>query len=254
MLSWAVEIEAVYTRAVEACAWRFFARWRFGIGALALCTAASPAIASRGVETAMLHAVVVPTPPTAGQLLAAVRACSQISKGRYASDDGGKPNIAVCGRINGAVFWKADMDIDCDGVVTMVCNKNTDPSFLPGTALEPGGKPLNAERTRYMVIPQGTIAFNYGTHNIKLGAVVAIIYKGKLTYAVFGDTGPENIIGEASYATAKALGIDPDPATGGAESSVTYIVFKGTKVANPRSNSSIASAGKAAAVGFLNDN
>ncbi len=40
-----------------------------------------------------------------------------------------------------------------------------------------------------------------------------------------GDTGPDEIIGEASYATAKALGIDPDPETGGTDSGVTYIVF-----------------------------
>jgi len=44
---------------------------------------------------------------------------------------------------------------------------------------------------------------------------------------VFGDTGPTNIIGEASYACAKNLGIDPDPATGGSEGPVTYIAFVG---------------------------
>ena len=32
-------------------------------------------------------------------------------------------------------------------------------------------------------------------------------------YAVFGDQGPDNIISEASYATAQSLGIDPNPAT-----------------------------------------
>ena len=46
---------------------------------------------------------------------------------------------------------------------------------------------------------------------------------------MFGDTGPENIIGEASYAIAKTLGINPDPAVGGADSGVTYIVFKSTE-------------------------
>jgi len=45
------------------------------------------------------------------------------------------------------------------------------------------------------------------------GNVVAVIYNHKLQYAVFGDTGPTNLIGEASYATAKKLGIDPDPAS-----------------------------------------
>jgi hypothetical protein len=232
-----------------------FRRWRFGIGALVLAAVVTPAIASSVAESAARQpTVAVQDPPTASRLLAKVKTCSQISNGRYSTDDGGPRIIPVCGRVSGAVFWKADMDIDCDGVLTARCNTNTDPSFLPGTALEPGGRPLNAETTRYMVIPQGTGTFNYGKHNIKLGAVVAIVYEKRVTFAVFGDTGPKNIIGEASYATAKTLGIDPDPATGGADSGVTYIVFKGTKVANPHSNSSIARAGKAAAVRFLGGN
>jgi Fungal chitosanase of glycosyl hydrolase group 75 len=239
----------------RASVWRWFCRWSFGIGAVALSAVVTPALASRGAETTVRpQAVAVLAPPTARQLLAKVRTCSQISNGRYATDDGGKRIIPVCGGVTGAVFWKADMDIDCDGVVTAHCNDKTDPTFLPGTALEPGGKPLNAETNRYMVIPQGSGTFNYSKHNITLGAVVAIIYKGKVTYAVFGDTGPKHIIGEASYATAKMLGINPNPAVGGADSGVTYIVFKATKVANPRSNRSIDSAGKAAAARFLDDN
>lgn len=211
-------------------------------------------VASTGSTAAVRPASLGLSAPTAGQLLAKVKTCRRISNGRYATDDGGKRSIPVCGGVTGAVFWKADMDIDCDGVVSARCNENTDPSFLPGTALEPGGTPLNAETTQYMVIPQGSATFNYGKRNIKLGAVVAIIFRGKLTYAVFGDTGPKSIIGEASYATAGSLAIDPDPATGGVDSGVTYIVFRGTKVANPHSNASIASAGQAAAAKFLANN
>jgi hypothetical protein len=66
-------------------------------------------------------------------------------------------------------------------------------------------------------------------------------------YAVFGDTGPKSIVGEASYAVTSALGSNPDPATGGVASGVTYIVFQGTTVAAPRSNASIARAGETAA-------
>jgi glycosyl hydrolase group 75 (putative chitosanase) len=236
---------------VRAFPWRRGRRRPFGIGALVLAAVMTPAIAGSAVRQ---PTVVVRDPPIASRLLAKVKTCSQISTGRYATDDGGPRTIPVCGRVTGAVFWKADMDIDCDGIVTARCNPNTDPSFLPGTALEPSGTPLNAETTRYMVIPQGTRTFNYSEHNIKLGAVAAIVYKKRVTFAVFGDTGPKNIIGEASYATAQTLGIDPDPATGGADSGVTYIVFKGTKVANPHSNSAIASAGKAAAARFLGSN
>ena len=188
--------------------------------------------------------------PTAAQLLAKVKNCREISTGRYAGDEGGQRTIPVCGAAR-AVFWKADMDIDCDGLASSNCNKARDPSYLDSTALEPGGRPLSAEATRYVVLPQPSSIFDYRNRNIALGGVAAVIYKGKVTYAVLGDIGPKSIVGEASYAAAVALGINPDPATGGVASGVTYIVFKGTKVADPRSNASIARAGKAAAARLI---
>jgi hypothetical protein len=57
-----------------------------------------------------------------------------------------------------------------------------------------------------------------------------VIHGDRVRYAVVGDTGPRDIIGEASYAAAEALGIDPDPHTGGTPSGVTYIVFKNSRV------------------------
>jgi hypothetical protein len=54
-----------------------------------------------------------------------------------------------------------------------------------------------------------------------------VIYDGKLEFGVFGDQGPDEIIGEASYAMAKKLGIDPDPNTGGSDGPVYYIAFSG---------------------------
>ena len=59
------------------------------------------------------------------------------------------------------------------------------------------------------------------------GAVAAIIYNDQLIYAVFADEGPADIIGEASVATANALGIPSDPVEGGADGPVYYIVFTG---------------------------
>ncbi|MFC7512586.1 glycoside hydrolase family 75 protein [Streptomyces thermocarboxydus] len=62
------------------------------------------------------------------------------------------------------------------------------------------------------------------------GSVAAVVYRDRVSYAVVGDTGPTDIIGEASYAAAKSLGVDPDPRSGGAPSGVTYIVFKDSRV------------------------
>ena len=44
---------------------------------------------------------------------------------------------------------------------------------------------------------------------------------------IVGDIGPSSILGEASYAMASGLGINPNPSTGGAASGVTYVVFTG---------------------------
>ena len=41
------------------------------------------------------------------------------------------------------------------------------------------------------------------------------------------ECGDPSLIGEASCAAAKLLGIDPDPKTGGTDEPVTYIVFSG---------------------------
>ena len=55
-------------------------------------------------------------------------------------------------------------------------------------------------------------------------------WPGKPALRSSGDTGPNDIIGEASYATAKALGINPDAKAGGVGGKVvTYIAFLGKK-------------------------
>jgi hypothetical protein len=62
--------------------------------------------------------------------------------------------------------------------------------------------------------------------------------------------GPEATIGEASYATAVALGINPDPGRGGVSSGVTYIIFPG-QVPDLVQNSAINQAGAVAAAAFV---
>lgn len=166
---------------------------------------------------------------TAAQLLALTRTCDVVSAAPLRSDDedGAPYNIDVCG-LTGALFWTADMDIDCDGKETAQCNIDTDPAFQNQTsATDSNGQPLDAASLPYVVIPSGSLSFDYGARDIELGTVVAVIYNGQLRFGVFGDEGPQNIIGEASYAMAESLGIDPDPSTGGSDGPVTYIAFTG---------------------------
>jgi Fungal chitosanase of glycosyl hydrolase group 75 len=210
------------------------------------------------IASGLLTAVIVATPalaatgPSASELLAKVSKCTVVSHGKYATDDGESSTVNIC-KQGSAFFWKADMDVDCDGVRTSKCNENTDPWYQDQTSFETSkGRPFQADSTHYFVIPLPSSRFNYQSSGIKPGSVAAIIYHSKVVYAVFADEGPNNIIGEASYATAKALGIDPDPDTGGVDSGVTYIVFPG-KVPSPvESNSAIDSKGISAANAFVN--
>ncbi|NEA66876.1 glycoside hydrolase family 75 protein [Streptomyces sp. SID12488] len=219
-------------------------------GTALLATAALPSYASGTPRPATTKEGSV----SAAGLLAKVTSCSQLSNGKYRTDDETSASIPVCGK-NGAVFWKADMDIDCDGQRTSKCSETTDPWYQDDTAFhQSNGKPLKADSLPYVVVPSSSSIWNYSGAGIKGGGVVAVIYNNKVEYAVVGDTGPTKIIGEASYATAQALGIDPDPESGGTDSGVTYILFKNSQVSPIESHSAAVALGDQLAKQFIRDN
>ncbi|MEV2215573.1 glycoside hydrolase family 75 protein [Streptomyces sp. NPDC050997] len=226
---------------------------------LTLSMACAAALLAAGVLPATASGATSPTSAqegtvSAADLLAKVTSCSQISNGKYQTDDDTSATIPVCGK-NGAVFWKADMDIDCDGQRTSKCNENTDPWYQDDTAFhQSNGAPLKADSLPYVVVPSSSSIWNYAGAGIKGGGVVAVIYNNKVEYAVVGDTGPTQIIGEASYATAQALGINPDPATGGTDSGVTYILFKNSQVSPIENHGAAVTLGDRLAQQFLRDN
>jgi hypothetical protein len=126
------------------------------------------------------------------------------------------------------VFWRADMDINCNGKRTTACNENTDPGYQPDTTMKDSqGQFLDAAAIPFVVIPAASARFDYRMRGIAPGSVVAVIYRNVVEYGVVGDEGQPDIIGEASVAMARRLGIDADPSTGGADSGVTYVVFTG---------------------------
>ncbi|MFE1440357.1 glycoside hydrolase family 75 protein [Streptomyces sp. NPDC058739] len=166
----------------------------------------------------------------AADLLAKVQDCAPVSRGRYRTDSGKPATVPVCGTED-VVFWKADMDIDCDGQTTPRCNSGTDPYFSAGTAYaQSDGEPLDAQRLPYVVVPVPSAVWDHRESGAGGGAVAAVVYRDRVQYAVVGDKGPADLIGEASYATAEALGINPDPHGGGTPSGVTYIVFRNSEV------------------------
>ncbi|GAA2638104.1 glycoside hydrolase family 75 protein [Dactylosporangium fulvum] len=220
-------------------------RYLTAFAAVALTTAATAFALVSGTTVALAAA------PTAAQLLAKTQTCNQVSNGKYATDDGGAATVAVC-KSGSAFFWTADMDIDCDGIGTTHCNAGTDPWYQPQTSFTTStGAYFTSEVTRYYVVPLPSTRFNYQSQGIRPGAVAAVVYNNRVAYAVFADEGPDNIIGEGSYALAVALGIDPNPATGGTAGPVTFIVFPSTVPSPVESNSAIDTTGVNAANAWL---
>src|SRR5438045_93975 len=154
-------------------------------------------------------------------------------------------------QLKGALYWVSDMDGDRDGLPTAGNgDKATDCCFMMDTALHANGHALAAAETPYVVIPN-----NF--HGLDVGSIVAVIYSGKIQYAVIGDTGPPDIIGEASYATAEKLGINPSATDGGINGrSVTYIAFTGAGVSpkNAEDQAEINALGEKLLARFLTDN
>lgn len=236
--------------------------------------AASPGpSADGGVPGAPHDAGAAPSPPkdaaavdaapgaiAPADVLAKLAGCAnELTNGRYKTDSSGSvpADIPVCGAKN-AVYFVADMDIDCDGKQTTTCNKSTDPDYQSQTAAtDSTGKPLDAAALPYVVVPGASTRWDYRASGLKMGSVVLVIYSGKMEFGILGDVGPVSGIGEASVAMAKAVGIDPDPRTGGVDGkTVAYLAFTGASgvVTKNESHDEAVTIGQKRLVQFMNEN
>jgi hypothetical protein len=190
--------------------------------------------------------------PAIARLLALTKNCTAANEissdpGDFVLDNGTVAHVCSLkggpGNIGGAIFFNADMDIDCDGIETTHCpgtGANKDQtwdnatSFAgPHSAKNAKGQPaLASETTPYVVIPREVVY--PGLDQKHGGNIVAVIYNNQIEFAVFGDQiaaqpGEKGeVIGEASVRTAVGLGIPSSPANGGVGGGVTYIAFVGT--------------------------
>jgi hypothetical protein len=172
--------------------------------------------------------------PTVAQLMKITESCPPLPNvGQFKTDESTlAANVLLCGSKD-AIWFKADLDIDCDGGSTSECR--ADKNYLPDTScVTSEGKPLDASNLPFFVLPIDSNGFKLSDYGIGCGSVGAIIYNGRIEYGILGDRGPRGVIGEASYAMAKRLGIDSDPNSGGVASGVTYIVFAGDRAVLPR--------------------
>ena len=186
------------------------------------------------------------------QLLALTSTCKQVSNGLYALNAGDTPTVPICGLTN-ALFWKADMDVDCDGKQTAQCSLQTDPDYQNQTAAtDSQGNPLDAANLPYVVVPGKSTRYDFGANGLKPGDVILVLYKSQIVYAVYGDVGPSADIGEASYATAKAVGANPDPKVGGIDApDVLYVAFPGALVSPIEDHAQAVTVGQAALAKLL---
>jgi hypothetical protein len=202
--------------------------------------------AASGADVAIAESGADAGDPVA-KLLTLTSTCNQVSNGLYALNAGDTPTVPICS-LTGALFWKADMDIDCDGKTTTQCSPSTDPSYQNQTAAtDSKGNPLDAANLPYVVVPGTSTRYNFGANGLKLGDVILVLYNGQIEYAVYGDVGPSADIGEASYATAQALGVNPDPKVGGVDApDVLYVAFPGAIVAPIEDHAQAVTVGQAA--------
>lgn len=122
---------------------------------------------------------------------------------------------------NGRVSWRAKMAIDSDGVGP----HHGDHTAQDETTYKPN---LNADEDKYIVVPP---AIRNGVKGVVMGcqAHVRNIKNGRETHAVVGDVGPHKKLGEASCATASAVGLNPSPVSGGVdEHIIEYTIWPGT--------------------------
>ncbi|MFE9253257.1 glycoside hydrolase family 75 protein [Streptomyces sp. NPDC007088] len=190
-----------------------------------------PATGAHGGEGTTPRSGTPARPPVdARTLLDRLGSCEEISEGRYRTDAEGPEEIPVCAT-GKAVYWKADLDIDCDGRPGSHCNAETDPTFQDTTAWTGrDGRPLSAERLPYVVVPEPSARWRPADSGVVGGTLAVLIHDGRLRYAVVGDSGPSDVIGEASWKAAKDLGVPADPLGGGTDTGVAYLLFPDTVV------------------------
>ena len=126
------------------------------------------------------------------------------------------------GRV-GAFTYRAKMDVDSDGAPGITHAQ--DPDHQAATALRFKQGYADASKLPYVVLPPA-LAKATGA---KLGDLVQVSYNGKTAYAIYGDVGPSNKLGEGSMDLARRLGINPDPRRGGThDENVQYTVLPGS--------------------------
>ena len=201
----------------------------------AFTVAAADSAGSSAQSAALSVTTPSSTPPTPAQVVAAVQANMTTAKRVSSTPDINNAtgaDVYVYQVLPGIFAYTSSMDIDDDG-----SDPNPDPDHQDMTTWQTtDGKALGANHVPYYVLgdscPTGQSpcdSFFYPEHNISALQFALIFYNGQVIGAVFGDTGPDQNLGEASVESASLLGIPDSGISGGVENGVTYVVFSGSQ-------------------------
>jgi len=146
----------------------------------------------------------------------------------------------------GAFYIESKMDTDCDGAPSC---PSIDPHGQTQTSYSWQGKPVDALRANYYVLPSN-IKSRLGSTRLGLGDIAAVIYNGKMEFAIYADNGPTSKIGEGSVKLVQSLGFNPyrnGKICCGITSGVVTVVFPGSRgsYSSPYDAQSVRSAGMA---------
>lgn len=156
------------------------------------------------------------------------------------------PAIDVDGRSARPRAFESGMAIDADGAGDA---HRGDGSGQSRTSLAWSHRPgreryLDPTVTPFVALP---IGFERDHPGVRLGDIVAVQRDGRTVFAIYGDRGPRDQLGEASLAVGRALGLTAaqlDPNRGGLEGGVTYVVFPGSGTGRPLENAEIQARGE----------
>jgi hypothetical protein len=147
----------------------------------------------------------------------------------------------VCKFPGKELYFDSKLDLDSDGSAYAAQDRTgqaqTSLRYANGTSVD-------ADRVPFFVLPRHF----YQQHGIRLGDVAAVIYYGRLAYAMFADVGPRHRIGEGSIALHRALGHETVHHgrlhNVGISRDVITIVFPGSGNGTPQMPDAIASIGR----------
>jgi len=145
----------------------------------------------------------------------------------------------------GAFYFESKMDTDCDGAPSC---PSIDPHGQTKTSYSWKGAPIDALRANYFVLPSNLKSRLGSSSKLGLGDIAAVIYNGRLEFAIYADNGPTSKIGEGSVQLVQSLGFNPyknGRICCGITSGVVVVVFPGSRgtYSSPYDRNSVRSAG-----------